>query len=55
MRHLQALKDKFRRRSEQLLRVMERLFGWEPMCPECGGPPDDRVLAGMKCGPCAYK
>ena len=25
------------------------------VCPECGGPPDDRVLAGMKCGPCAYK
>ena len=23
-------------------------------CPECGGPQDDRVLAGMKCGRCAY-
>lgn len=23
-------------------------------CPECGGPSDDRVLAGMKCGACAY-
>ena len=25
-------------------------------CPECGQerPDDDRVLAGMKCGPCAY-
>jgi hypothetical protein len=26
----------------------------EPCCPECGGPPDERVLAGMKCGRCAY-
>ena len=26
----------------------------EPSCPECGGPPDERVLAGMKCGRCAY-
>lgn len=25
-------------------------------CPECGEhrPDDDRVLAGMKCGPCSY-
>ena len=23
-------------------------------CPECDGPADDRVLGGMKCGPCAY-
>ncbi len=23
-------------------------------CPECGGPPDERVKAGMKCGRCAY-
>jgi predicted amidophosphoribosyltransferase len=26
----------------------------EPECPECGGPADERVLAGMKCGRCAY-
>ena len=27
-----------------------------PVCAECGQerPDDDRVLAGMKCGPCAY-
>ena len=25
-----------------------------PRCPECGGPPDERVQAGMKCGICAY-
>ena len=25
-----------------------------PRCPECGGPPDERVQAGMKCGACAY-
>ena len=25
----------------------------EPACPECGGPADDRVLGGMKCGHCA--
>ena len=27
-----------------------------PVCPECGEfkPDDDRVKAGMKCGPCAY-
>ena len=24
------------------------------LCPECGGPADDRVLGGMKCGPCSY-
>lgn len=23
-------------------------------CPECDAPADDRVLAGMKCGRCAY-
>jgi len=23
-------------------------------CPECGGPSDDRVVTGMKCGLCAY-
>lgn len=23
-------------------------------CPECGGHPDDRTRAGMKCGRCAY-
>ena len=23
-------------------------------CPECQGPPDERVKAGMKCGRCAY-
>ena len=23
-------------------------------CAECGGPPDERVEAGMKCGRCAY-
>jgi len=31
--------------------------GWKPtICPECGEPrpDDDRVRAGMKCGPCAY-
>jgi hypothetical protein len=26
----------------------------EPACPECRGPADDRVMVGMKCGPCAY-
>lgn len=26
----------------------------EPRCPECDGPPDERVLGGMKCGRCAY-
>lgn len=24
------------------------------VCPECGGEPDERVRAGMKCGKCAY-
>ena len=24
------------------------------MCPECGGPPDERTAAGMKCGACTY-
>lgn len=24
------------------------------VCSECGGEEDDRVLAHMKCGPCAY-
>ena len=23
-------------------------------CKECGGPPDQRVVSGMKCGRCAY-
>ena len=26
----------------------------ELRCWECDGPADDRVRAGMKCGPCAY-
>ncbi len=26
----------------------------EPCCPECDGSPDERVMGGMKCGPCAY-
>lgn len=26
----------------------------EVRCPECGGPGDERVLAGMKCAYCAY-
>lgn len=24
------------------------------VCGECGGPADDRVVGGMKCGRCAY-
>ena len=30
--------------------------GFEEVCPECLEPRsnDDRVEAGMKCGPCAY-
>lgn len=42
-----------------LILALER--GEEPfdevlVCPECrqDRPDDDRVLAGMKCGPCAY-
>ena len=36
--------------SEDSLAIVTEL----PACPECGGPADDRVLGGMKCGPCAY-
>lgn len=24
------------------------------VCPECGGPADERVVSGMKCARCAY-
>lgn len=25
----------------------------ELLCPECGGPPDERVLIGVQCSECA--
>ena len=40
--------------SEDSLAIVTELPPEEPVCLECGGPPDDRVLGGMKCGPCAY-
>ncbi len=42
--------------SPSTVQSIELLDGDDDVCPECEQerPDDDRVKAGMKCGPCAY-
>ena len=54
----QAARADYDAKMDELLDALQRYVdasrGHPKVCPECGGPADERVESGLKCAMCSY-